>query len=723
MASYSHNEKSKLPPKIKPLDVSVINKIAAGEIIVAPANALKELLENSIDAGSTSIDIVVKDGGLKLLQITDNGHGINREDLGILCERFTTSKISSFEDLTKIATYGFRGEALASISHIAHLTVTTRSKESDCAWRATYLDGKLAPVKGGATADPRPVAGRIGTQILVEDLFFNVPSRLRAFRSAGDEYNRIADVVGRYAIHSEGIAFTCKKQGEAHHSLITTAQASTVDRIRTVYGAAIANELVKINVAGDKRLGLVGASGYATNANFNAKKSYQPVLFINHRAVTCDPLKRALSQLYSAFLPKGGHSFTYLSLLIAPDKLDVNVHPTKREVRFLNEDDIIQRVCESVQHALGEVDTSRVFKTQSVLMAKPVDSPSPLTSAQKRTYEYNMVRTDAKERKITTMFRNPPTKSTSGVSTMSSVPQSPSDSPVPDDDDLRINADTETAVDDHYEIVERERVNIRLHSVKQLREEVRQDLHKGLTDIFANHIFVGIVDENKRLAAIQCDVKLYLVDYAAVSYELFYQIGLSDFGNFGVIQLSPPLSIRSLLKLAVADGDQMNNDQETEICRIADQMISMRAMLLEYFSLDITAEGDIRSIPLLLKGYTPSVAKLPTLLYRLGHNVNWTNEKECFSTLLREIAIFYVPESLPIPAPVSLDIQVSSQRAPSEDTDTIQPLDKRRSELKDKIEKCIFPTIRRRLLATKKLLGNVIEVAALPGLYKIFERC
>ncbi|KAK9494378.1 histidine kinase-like ATPase [Lipomyces doorenjongii] len=711
-------EKLKLPPKIKPLDVSVINRIAAGEIIVTPANALKEMLENSIDAGSTSIDIVVKDGGLKLLQITDNGHGINRNDLGILCERFTTSKLSSFEDLNAIATYGFRGEALASISHIAHLTVTTRSKDSDCAWRATYLDGKLVPAKGGASPDPRPVAGRNGTQILVEDLFFNVPSRLRAFRSPADEYNRIADVVGRYAIHSEGIAFTCKKHGEAHHSLITTAQASTIDRIRTVYGVAIANELIKVSVGEDKRLGLVGASGYITNANFNAKKNYQPVLFINHRAVTCDPLKRAIAQLYSAFLPKGSHSFTYLSLLIAPDKLDVNVHPTKREVRFLNEDEIIQRICDNVQHVLGEVDTSRAFKTQSVLMAKSVDSPSPLNNAQKRTYEYNMVRTDAKERKITTMFKHPVSKSSSGSATvLDSLPHSPSDSPGPDADEVPINTDIGTTAEDQYETVERARVHIRLHSVKQLRDDVRNDLHKGLTDIFANHTFIGIVDENKRLAAIQCGVKLYLVDYAAVSYEIFYQIGLSDFGNFGVIQLAPALSLRSLLKLAVAD-EQISAEQESEICRITDQLMTMRMMLLEYFSLDITADGDIKSIPLLLKGYTPSVVKLPMLLYRLGHNVDWAHEKECFETVLREIAIFYVPESLPILPPG----QAPSQRA-SEDSENIQPLEKRRRELMDRIEKYIFPTMRRRLLATKKLLGSVIEVADLPGLYKIFERC
>ena len=130
-------------------------------------HALKELLENAVDAGSTSIEVLVRDGGLKLLQITDNGHGIDREDLPILCERFTTSKLKAFEDLTSIGTYGFRGEALASISHIAHLRVTTKTAGSSCAWQAHYGDGKLIPAKPGQSPDPKPCAGRAGTQITV----------------------------------------------------------------------------------------------------------------------------------------------------------------------------------------------------------------------------------------------------------------------------------------------------------------------------------------------------------------------------------------------------------------------------------------------------------------------------------------------------------------------------------------------------------------------------
>lgn len=129
----------------------------------------------------------------------------------IVCERFTTSKLNSFSDLASISTHGFRGEALASISHVAHVTITTKTADSPCAYRALYADGKLVPVKAGQSADPKACAGNNGTQITAEDLFFNTPTRLKALKSTSDEYNRILDIVTRYAIHNAGVSFTCRK--------------------------------------------------------------------------------------------------------------------------------------------------------------------------------------------------------------------------------------------------------------------------------------------------------------------------------------------------------------------------------------------------------------------------------------------------------------------------------------------------------------------------------
>ncbi|KAI5282892.1 DNA mismatch repair protein, partial [Ascosphaera acerosa] len=384
-------------------------------------HALKELIENSVDAGSTSIEILVKEGGLKLLQITDNGHGIAREDLPILCERFTTSKLKAFEDLSSIGTYGFRGEALASISHIAHLTVTTKTSASSCAWRAHYGDGKLVPAKPGQSAEPRPTAGRTGTQITVEDLFYNIPTRRRAFRSASEEYSKILNVVGRYAIHCSNVAFSCRKHGDAGVSISTTPHSATVDRIRQIYGAAVASELIPLEIpeAHSAPLGFK-ASGYVTTANHQSKRTTL-LLFINHRAVESTPLKRAVEQSYSAFLPKGAHPFAYIDLEIEPHRVDVNVHPTKREVNFLNEDEIVETICLQIRTQLAAVDTSRSFMTQTLLPGadRSFDihrdagggSGSGSGAAQRRSsagrqrpHESNLVRTDASARKLTSML-------------------------------------------------------------------------------------------------------------------------------------------------------------------------------------------------------------------------------------------------------------------------------------------------------------------------------
>jgi len=631
-----------------------------------------------------------------------------KEDLPILCERFTTSKLKSFEDLTSIGTYGFRGEALASISHIAHLTVTTRTKDSTCAFRAHYDSGRLAPAKPGQSPDPKPTAGRQGTQITVEDLFYNVPTRRRAFRSASEEYNKILDVVGRYAVHCDGVAFSCKKHGEASTTISTQSSSSTVDRIRQIHGSSVANELIEFTSSASQWG--YRARGWTTNANYHVKKTTL-LLFINHRSVDSTNIRKAIEQTYSAFLPKGGHPFTYLSLDIDPHRVDVNVHPTKREVNFLNEDEIIEKICTDIRSKLADVDTSRTFMTQTLLPGvrlpsaaiADADGTANTTSStpKPKPYENNLVRTDSKLRKITSML--PP--STNRAST----------TPGPNDTQSQ-------ALDTEYETSDRVAVNCRLATVKELRAEVRDEMHNELTEVFAGHTFVGVVDERRRLVAIQGGVKLFLVDYGMVCNEYFYQVGLTDFGNFGTIRFEPPLNLHELLLLAAQHEKSttttpINPEDDFDVDEVAElvsaQLIERREMLLEYFSMEISEDGELLSIPLLLKGYTPSLAKLPRFLLRLGPHVNWTAEKECFSTFLRELAAYYVPEQLP-PSPGPED--------PEENLS--EEIKVRRHQIAKAVEDILFPAFRARLIATKSLMkGGVVEIANLKGLYRVFERC
>ncbi|KAL8814105.1 MAG: hypothetical protein Q9223_006648 [Gallowayella weberi] len=692
------------PKRIKALDQDVVNKIAAGEIIVAPVHALKELIENAVDAGSTSLEILAKDGGLKLLQITDNGHGINRDDLPVLCERFTTSKLKTFEDLTSIGTYGFRGEALASISHIAHLTITTKTADSSCAWRAHYADGKLVPAKPGQSAEPKPTAGRGGTQITVEDLFYNVPSRQKAFRSPSEEYAKILDVVGRYAVHCNGVSFSCKKHGDSAMSISTPSNATTVDCIRQIHGSAVSNELIEFMVS-DEKWGF-RASGWTTNANYHVKKT-TILLFINHRSVESSAIKRAVEQTYSAFLPKGGHPFMYLSLDIDPQRVDVNVHPTKREVNFLNEDEIIQSICDTVKDKLSSVDTSRTFTTQSLLPgaktpmagtskyqtsdSKPAQKSA---SATARPIENNFVRTDPNIRKITSM-----------------LPPSNGDSCVPPSIT--------------YKVSPREATHCRLASVQELRAQVRDSIHSSLTETFASHTYIGLVDATRRIAAIQGGVKLFLVDYGMIANEYFYQLGLTDFGNFGIIKFEPPLDIKSLIEIGLSVEKDQNPEDDIAWDEVADavtaQLVAQRAMLTEYFQMEVSETGELVSIPLFIKGYTPSMVKLPRFLMRLGPCVNWTDEKACFHTFLIELAAFYTPLQLLRSADQDNDAEAETETGAI--GKGLLDCQISQDEMAQVLEHILFPAFKARLIATRGMLKGVVEVANLKGLYKVFERC
>lgn len=563
-----------------------------------------------------------------------------------------------------------------------------------------------------------------------------MPTRQRAFRSASEEYAKILDVVGRYAVHCSGVAFSCRKHGDSGVSISTPSSASTLDRIRQIHGSAVANEIVEYEVSDDK-LGF-RASGLATNANYHVKKTVI-LLFINHRAVESTAVKRAVEQSYSAFLPKGGHPFVYLDLEIEPHRVDVNVHPTKREVNFLNEDEIIEMVCDEIRSKLAQVDSSRTFLTQSLLPTVPTIeslqrnqgpssgegapdtrvSATPKTPApSKRPYENNLVRTDSKVRKITSMLA--PSPSHPETPTTQANPQ-----PSPLDGGLQ------------YETTDRQPLRIALTSVKTLRAAVRASMHNTLTEMFASHTYVGLVDERRRLAAIQSGVKLYLVDYGLTCNEFFYQVGLTDFGNFGIIRLDPPPKLVDLLKIA-AEAEQQEHAATAEDAEaifanapdtVAQTLIDRREMLDEYFSMQIGADGALRTIPLLLKGYVPSLAKLPRFLLRLGPYVDWSSEEECFRTFLRELAAFYTPEQLPIPRTPSSSNDSSTDPAPGgisdisttgEDDPLIQT---RRAQMARMLEYAVFPALRARLVATTRMLRSVVEVADLKGLYRVFERC
>lgn len=755
--------------KIKHLDTSVVNRIAAGEIIIQPANALKELLENSIDAKSTMIDILIKDGGLKLLQISDNGHGIDKDDMSLLCERFATSKLSKFEDLESIATYGFRGEALASISHIARLSVITKTKTSPLAHKAYYLNGKLANANfkpDVSNIEPKPIAGKDGTQIIVEDLFYNVPSRLKTLKSKNDEFSKILDVIGRYAVHTDGVGFSCKKFGESYQVLVTRPTMSLTERMRTVFGPEVANELIDLEIKGNDpteeedyaaKYGLIRVSGAITNSNYNNKKKIQPVFFINHRLVTCDPLKRAINSIYQFFLPKGNQPFMYLSLVIEPQNLDVNVHPTKREVRFLYEDEIIEKISAKVHQLLSSIDSSRKFKTQNVLsnrqdLKRSNDEFAGLSRedtlhqsisqpAKKYRQENKLVRVDAQQSKLNTFltgqtdsnYHGQMTKEfTQPKTTQEGIPGSTENEYIEPGLDTQAKANNSVDLqslnftfDSRYQVSEKKRMQVNLESILSLRQEITDKVHKPLTNIFNNSSYIGIIDELRRLCCFQFDVKLFMCDYSAILYEFFYQAGLSEFCNYGEITLTEPLALDKILEPLYDSSlnDEKKLQQKEDVIL---KIMHMKDMFKEYFQIKLTYNEDgkasILTLPLLLRNVKPYLSKLPFFIYRLGSRINYEDEKECLSGILKEISLLYVPES------ISNEISLEDTTSISDKREQTQEYEKqvnvvKRNELDHVLEHTLFPALKQKFIATDKILGSVVQIADLPGLYKVFERC
>ncbi|KAF4582453.1 DNA mismatch repair protein [Pleurotus pulmonarius] len=662
------------PLPIKRLQEALINRIAAGEIIHRPASALKELIENCLDAGSTSIRITAKEGGMKLLQIQDNGCGIRKSDLPILAERFTTSKLSTFSDLSRIATYGFRGEALASISHVARLSVVTKTKSDSCAWRAVYADGALAPLKPGQSPDPKPCAGNDGTVITIEDLFYNTPTRLASLRSTAEEYSRILDVVTKYAIHNPHVSFSCKKAGSTSPDVTTPSGSEVKQTIQLLYGHSIANELMHVTAQkSDDDLQPWEADVLCSNANYQAKKTIF-LLFINHRLVECSRMKRALEAVYSAILPKGTFPFIYLSLIVDPSSVDVNVHPTKREVHFLNEEVITERVCDAIQNELGKQSHSRTFQYQKIA-------------------SQHKVRTCLTDRTLDSMFPV--------------VNQATQPSPPPD---AKSHDSPATQSPSPLKIRDIKESECYLTSVLNLRHALIKGKHKQLTEILEKHTFVGIVDLQRSLSLIQHSTKLYLVNNGALSEELFYQLGLRQFGDLSRMKLQPPPSLRSLLQIAVNAEPSTKQSKLTKdqiVDKIFGLLMSRREMLAEYFSLHISSSGSVESLPLLLRDYTPNLDKLPHFLMRLGPQVDWTSETECFDTFFRELAYFYIPGPLPLIGYQANDVDEGQVKAEQW-----------------QIQHVLFPAMRRYLCAPQSLLDrDVIQIANLPDLYRVFERC
>jgi DNA mismatch repair protein MutL len=323
---------------IRPLPDLVVNQIAAGEVVERPAAALKELIENSLDAGATQIDVDIAGGGVKRLRVADDGAGIDREDLALAVARHATSKIARPSDLEAIATLGFRGEALASIAAVSRFALASRAKGKAHAWRLEVEGGTLQPVMPAALAS--------GTTVTIEELFFNTPARRKFLRTEATEWGHCEEAFTRLALAHPGVGFTLHHNGRAQHRLLPAARRARVDAL---LGAGfVANAAAVSAEAGSLRLeGVAVRPAYATQG---AGAQY---LFVNGRFVRDRVLSHALREAYRDVLHHDRSPAFALWLTLDPRAVDVNVHPQKTEVRFREAGAIHQFVRHAVERALA----------------------------------------------------------------------------------------------------------------------------------------------------------------------------------------------------------------------------------------------------------------------------------------------------------------------------------------------------------------------------------
>ncbi|MBT3337285.1 MAG: DNA mismatch repair endonuclease MutL [Anaerolineae bacterium] len=323
---------------IKILSPELASQIAAGEVVERPASVVKELVENSLDAGATSITITIEEAGRRLIEIADDGHGIPTAEVPLAVERHATSKLHSADDLFRIGTLGFRGEALASIGSVARLTLTSRTENADAAVQML--------VEGGISAPPQQVGAPRGTVVRVENLFYNVPARLKFLKKDVTERRRIDALLTRYALAYPDVRFKLIQNGQA--KLQTSGNGDRRAILATLYGVDVAKQLLEVSALEEG----VRLSGFISPTSLTRSNRSEITFFINGRWVQDISLSTALIRAYHTLLMVGRYPLAALFLDLEPASVDVNVHPTKAEVRFRDPNQIFSFVQRSVRKAI-----------------------------------------------------------------------------------------------------------------------------------------------------------------------------------------------------------------------------------------------------------------------------------------------------------------------------------------------------------------------------------
>ncbi len=531
--------------KIQILDQNTINQIAAGEVIDRPASVVKELVENAVDAGASLITVEIKDGGISLIRVTDNGSGIDRDDIRIAFLRHSTSKIKTALDLMTVSSLGFRGEALSSIAAVCQVELITKTRE--------HITGSRYKIEGGKETCFEEIGAPEGTTFIARNLFFNTPARRKFLKTAQTESGYVSDIVEKMALSYPEISFHFINNGQT--KIHTSGNGNLKDVIYHIYGRDITQNLIEVNCENE----LIHMSGFIGKAVISKGNRSFENYFINGRYIKSNIISRALEDGYKFILMQHKYPFTVLNFKINPELLDVNVHPAKMELRFRKGESIYPWIAENIHDALIDKPNIIQIELEKEKEARQIETYIPEPFEEQR------------------VKRNP-----SGIPSSSESPKNQNDDNV---QDFSVLQETTNYHPNPGE------------AGHELKKKESKPVQQNITDAYDDFLSEQARPKHKLIGQVfdtywivEYEEKIYIIDQHAAHEKVLFESLMEKLRNRQISSqlIVPPIILNLSMREAALLNQYMEHFQEIgfEIETFGGQDFAVRAVPSDLYSLD-----------------------------------------------------------------------------------------------------------------------------------------